>query len=141
MPVDELRTAVDELMGQAKDDLAELVSFKSVADPKQYPPDECRKAAAWVVDAFSEVGLQDVTASPTPDGRASTVRLTLILPDGPGGEPPNEHFAKDLIAASRSGMDQDCAIWDHIDLSAPQFKPEDKAAVGFQEFCRSFREA
>jgi acetylornithine deacetylase/succinyl-diaminopimelate desuccinylase-like protein len=55
-------------MGRAKDDLAELVSFQSVADPKQYPPEECEKAAQWVIDAFTEVGLQDVTASPTPDG-------------------------------------------------------------------------
>ena len=68
MPVDELRPAVQALMGRAKDDLAELVAFKSVADPKQYPPEECEKAAQWVVDAFAEVGLQDVTVSPTPDG-------------------------------------------------------------------------
>ena len=43
-------------MGRAKDDLAELVAFRSVADPKQYPPEECEKAAQWVVDAFTEVG-------------------------------------------------------------------------------------
>ena len=68
MPADDLREAVAGLMGRAKGDLAELVAFKSVADPKQYPPEECEKAAQWVVDAFTEVGLQDVTASPTPDG-------------------------------------------------------------------------
>src|SRR6476619_5599967 len=68
MPADDLREAVAGLMGRAKADLAELVAFKSVADPKQYPPEECDKAARWVIDAFNEVGLQDVTASPTPDG-------------------------------------------------------------------------
>ena len=68
MHADELREAVKGLMGHAKDDLAELVSFQSVADPKQYPPEECDKAAAWVVDAFSAVGMQDVKSSPTPDG-------------------------------------------------------------------------
>ena len=68
MPSDDLRGAVGQLMGRAKDDLAELVSFQSVADAKQYPPEECEKAAQWVIDAFAEVGLQDVTASPTPDG-------------------------------------------------------------------------
>ena len=68
MPVDELRPAVHALMDRAKADLAELVSFQSVADPKQYPPEECEKAAQWVVDAFAEVGLQDVTMAPTPDG-------------------------------------------------------------------------
>lgn len=68
MPTDDLRAAVSGLMGRAKDDLAELVAFQSVADPKQYPPEECHKAAQWVVDAFTEVGLQDVAMSPTPDG-------------------------------------------------------------------------
>jgi acetylornithine deacetylase/succinyl-diaminopimelate desuccinylase-like protein len=68
MPADDLRETVAGLMGRAKDDLAELVAFKSVADPKQYPPEECDKAAQWVIEAFTEVGLQDVAASPTPDG-------------------------------------------------------------------------
>ena len=68
MPADDLRETVAGLMGRAKNDLAELVAFKSVADPKQYPPEECDKAAQWVIDAFTEVGLEDVTASPTPDG-------------------------------------------------------------------------
>jgi acetylornithine deacetylase/succinyl-diaminopimelate desuccinylase-like protein len=64
----DLRASVAGLMARAKDDLAELVAFKSVADPKQYPPEECERAAQWVVDAFAEVGLRDVTKSPTPDG-------------------------------------------------------------------------
>jgi cysteinylglycine-S-conjugate dipeptidase len=68
MPPDDLRDAIHELMPRAKDDLSELVAFKSVADPKQYPAEECTRAAQWVVDAFAEVGLQDVTASPTSDG-------------------------------------------------------------------------
>jgi cysteinylglycine-S-conjugate dipeptidase len=63
-----MREAVSGLMDRAKTDLAELVSFRSVADPKQYPPEECDKAAQWVVDAFTDVGLKDVIASPTPDG-------------------------------------------------------------------------
>jgi acetylornithine deacetylase/succinyl-diaminopimelate desuccinylase-like protein len=64
----DLAEAVSGLMDRAKADLAELVAFRSVADAKQYPPEECEKAAQWVVDAFAEVGLQDVAASPTPDG-------------------------------------------------------------------------
>ena len=53
-------------MGRAKDDLAELVAFQSVADPKQYPPEECRAAADWVVDAFTDTGFTDMAKSPTP---------------------------------------------------------------------------
>jgi cysteinylglycine-S-conjugate dipeptidase len=68
MPVDDLRAAVRGLMPRAKVDLAELVAFRSVADPKQYPPEECQRAAQWVIDGFTEAGLQDVRMSPTPDG-------------------------------------------------------------------------
>src|SRR6478735_4447289 len=68
MPAADLREAVKGLMGRAKDDLAELVAFKSVADAKQFPPEECQKAAQWVVDAFAAAGLQDVQMSLTPDG-------------------------------------------------------------------------
>jgi acetylornithine deacetylase/succinyl-diaminopimelate desuccinylase-like protein len=64
----ELRAAVSGLMPQARHDLAELVAFRSVADAKQYPPEECEQAAQWVVDAFTAAGLQDVAPSPTPDG-------------------------------------------------------------------------
>src|SRR5512132_211743 len=39
MPADNLRGAITELMGRAQTDLAELVAFRSVADPKQFPPD------------------------------------------------------------------------------------------------------
>jgi acetylornithine deacetylase/succinyl-diaminopimelate desuccinylase-like protein len=68
MPPDDLREAVKALMSRARGDLAELVAFRSVADPKQFPPEECEKAAQWVVDAFTEVGFGDVAMSPTPDG-------------------------------------------------------------------------
>jgi cysteinylglycine-S-conjugate dipeptidase len=64
----DLGEAVSGLMDRAKADLSELVAFRSVADAKQYPPEECDKAADWVVDAFTDVGLEDVRASPTPDG-------------------------------------------------------------------------
>jgi cysteinylglycine-S-conjugate dipeptidase len=81
VPADDLRTTIGGLMGRAKDDLAELVAFQSVADPKQYPPEECEKAARWVVDAFAEVGLSDVKASPTPDG-SMAVHGHAPAPDG-----------------------------------------------------------
>src|ERR1700753_813361 len=68
MPPDDLREAVLGLMPRAKQDLAELVAFKSVADPNQFPPEECERAARWVVDAFTDVGLDDMSMSATPDG-------------------------------------------------------------------------
>jgi acetylornithine deacetylase/succinyl-diaminopimelate desuccinylase-like protein len=81
MPADDLRRAVAGLMGRAKDDLAELVAFRSVADPKQYPAEECTRAARWVVDAFADVGLRNVTASPTSDG-STAVHGHAPGPDG-----------------------------------------------------------
>jgi acetylornithine deacetylase/succinyl-diaminopimelate desuccinylase-like protein len=80
---DTLRSTIAGLMPRARQDLAELVAFRSVADPKQQPPEECEKAARWVIDAFAEVGLQDVTASPTPDG---SMAVHGCLP-GPEGSP------------------------------------------------------
>jgi cysteinylglycine-S-conjugate dipeptidase len=65
---DEVRAKVGELMRGAREDLARLVSFRSVADPKLFPPEECTKAAQYVVDAFSGAGLQDVRLMDTPDG-------------------------------------------------------------------------
>jgi len=81
MPVDDLRDAVRGLMARAKDDLAELVAFRSVADARQYPVEECEKAAQWVVDAFADVGLQDVKMSLTPDG-SKAVHGHAPGPDG-----------------------------------------------------------
>jgi acetylornithine deacetylase/succinyl-diaminopimelate desuccinylase-like protein len=68
-------------MGRARDDLAQLVSFRSVADPKLYPPEECTAAAAWLIDAFREVGLQDMSMSPTADG-SMAVHGHAPAPDG-----------------------------------------------------------
>ncbi len=81
MPVDDLRPAIGDLMDRARDDLATLVAFRSVADPRQYPPEECRAAAQWVVDAFAEVGLRDVRMSRTPDGSLA-VHGASPAPDG-----------------------------------------------------------
>ncbi|MFG1796874.1 dipeptidase [Nocardia sp. NPDC049149] len=69
----ELRAAVAALMPQAKTDLAQLVSFKSVADPRQFPASECDLAAQWVADAFAAVGLTDVGLHETPDGSKAVI--------------------------------------------------------------------
>ena len=71
--VDGVRSKVRALMPQAKDDLAQLVAFKSVADPKQFSPDECERAANWLLDAFGALGFQDIAAHLTPDGSKAVV--------------------------------------------------------------------
>jgi acetylornithine deacetylase/succinyl-diaminopimelate desuccinylase-like protein len=69
----DLRAKVRALMPQAKADLATLVSFKSVADARQFPPEQCHKAASWVRDAFAAVGLTDAELHETPDGSKAVV--------------------------------------------------------------------
>ncbi|MBB5083782.1 dipeptidase [Nonomuraea endophytica] len=64
----ELRERVAALMPRAKKDLAELVAFRSVADARQFPPEECEKAAQWVLDAFAQVGFSDARLVETADG-------------------------------------------------------------------------
>jgi len=68
-----VRGKVQALMPQVKDDLAQLVAFRSVADPKQFPPDECRRAADWLLEAFGGLGFQDIAAHPTPDGSKAVI--------------------------------------------------------------------
>ena len=83
MSTDELRAKVRGLMPQAKDDLAELVAIRSVADPEQFPPEECERAAQWLIDAFSKVGLSDLAAHETPDGSKAVFGQAPAPPGAP----------------------------------------------------------
>jgi cysteinylglycine-S-conjugate dipeptidase len=80
---DSVKADVRGLMPQARTDLEELVRFQSVADAKQFPPEECEKAASWVIDAFGALGFKDVAAHPTPDGSKAVVGHR----PGPEGSP------------------------------------------------------
>src|SRR5690349_22847580 len=64
----DLRERVAGLMGRVRPELAELVAIRSVADPRQYPPEECARAARWVVDKFAAEGFTDVRLEETADG-------------------------------------------------------------------------
>jgi len=63
-----MRDRIDALMGRARSDLADLVAIRSVADPRQYPPSECLRAAQWVADHFAELGFTDLALEETIDG-------------------------------------------------------------------------
>ena len=65
--VADLRARIGELMAaSAWSELAELVSLKSVADPRQFPPEECAKTAEWVRDRFAQLGFADARLERTP---------------------------------------------------------------------------
>src|SRR5258705_5294638 len=70
-------------MPRAREDLAELVSFRSVADPRQFPASESEKAARWITRALLEEGFVDVAAVDTPDGTQSVYGLLPGPVDAP----------------------------------------------------------
>ncbi|MEV0303169.1 dipeptidase [Streptomyces prasinus] len=71
MPSHPVAVTVASLMPRAKEELAELVAFKSVADFDQFPRGESEGAARWVADALTAEGFQDVALLDTPDGTQS----------------------------------------------------------------------
>jgi acetylornithine deacetylase/succinyl-diaminopimelate desuccinylase-like protein len=64
----DLRERIAGLMGQVRAELAELVAIPSVADPRQFPPEECARAARWVRDAFAGAGFADAWLAEMSDG-------------------------------------------------------------------------
>ena len=60
-------------MQQARTELGELVAIRSVADPRQFPPEECAAAAQWVLGKFSELGFSDAHLAETADGSQAVV--------------------------------------------------------------------
>ncbi|WP_333743577.1 dipeptidase [Streptomyces ardesiacus] len=62
---------VASLMPRAKEELAALVAFKSVADFDQFPRSESEGAAEWISTALRTEGFQDVALLDTPDGTQS----------------------------------------------------------------------
>ncbi|RZU65331.1 acetylornithine deacetylase/succinyl-diaminopimelate desuccinylase-like protein [Microterricola gilva] len=69
----DLRSTIADRMTGAREELAELVAFRSVADPRQYPTEECSRAAHWVLDKFAALGFADARLEETPDGSFAVV--------------------------------------------------------------------
>ena len=80
----DLKSRITELMPQARAELAELVAIKSVADPRQFPPEECHRAAQWVLDHFAALGFDDARLAETADGSNAVVgSRQCAQPDAP----------------------------------------------------------
>jgi acetylornithine deacetylase/succinyl-diaminopimelate desuccinylase-like protein len=69
----DLRARIAEQMPGAHAELAELVAFRSVADPRQYPAEECERCAQWVLGKFSELGFADARLAETADGSLAVI--------------------------------------------------------------------
>ncbi|MEE2032395.1 dipeptidase [Rhodococcus chondri] len=76
-----LRERVRDAMPVARTELATLVAFRSVADPRQFPAEECVGAASWVRDAFAAAGIANIDLLETSDGSLAVVGHTPA-PDG-----------------------------------------------------------
>jgi len=70
-------------MPQAKADLRDMVSMRSVHDAALFPPVECDRMVDFLVDAFTEVGLEDVRGHETADGS----QVVCGHREGPAGAP------------------------------------------------------
>src|SRR4029453_17327033 len=71
--MEDLRQRIADLMPVVRDELAELVALRSVADPRQYPAEECERAAQWVLEKFADIGFSDARLAKTADGSMAVV--------------------------------------------------------------------
>ncbi|WP_442972062.1 dipeptidase [Rhodococcus sp. P1Y] len=69
----EVRARVAADMPRAWRELSDLVRFRSVADERQYPRQECVGAAEWVRDAFLDAGITSAELIDTVDGSLAVV--------------------------------------------------------------------
>ena len=69
----DLRARIADLMPHARTELADFVALRSVADPRQFPPEECLRAAQWVRERFTELGFADCRLEETPDNSNAVV--------------------------------------------------------------------
>lgn len=81
----ELRERVRSLMSAGvQTELAEIVAIPSVADARQFPPENCATAAEWVRDKFAGLGFDDAHLEQTPDGSNAVVgTCAATVPDAP----------------------------------------------------------
>lgn len=78
----ELQRRIADLMPAMRDELAELVALRSVADPRQFPPEECQQAAEWVRAKFAGLGFE-TSLEETDDGSLAVVGSRLVDPGAP----------------------------------------------------------
>ncbi|WP_308071111.1 dipeptidase [Rhodococcus sp. I2R] len=68
-----VRSSVAADMPRARRELSELIAFRSVADERQYPREECVAAAEWVRGAFLDAGIESAELIETIDGSYAVV--------------------------------------------------------------------
>ncbi|MGD9985450.1 M20/M25/M40 family metallo-hydrolase [Pseudonocardia sp.] len=69
----DLRQRVAASMPRVWAELGQLVAFRSVADARQWPVEECVHAGEWVAEAFRGEGFADARLVPTVEGGGAVV--------------------------------------------------------------------
>ena len=82
MSVDALRDAVKGLMPQAKSDLTEMVSCKSVHDAAQFPVSECDRMVDWLVTRSPRSACRTSPRTSTARRQQGRPRRTRPAPTG-----------------------------------------------------------
>jgi hypothetical protein len=79
-------------------------------------------------------------ATPGENGQC-TIRVSVALPAGPGGEPPDPQLVRALLRDSKLAYDQDVTVWENLIPGAPsRFDTGDELIVAFRKFCKTFTE-
>ncbi len=81
--LDDLRSNIHDGLSTIRAELAALVAMRSIADARQAPPEECRRAAEWVRNAFQGAGIGHIELIETSDGSNAVVGYE----PGPAGTP------------------------------------------------------
>lgn len=99
-----MREYIDSQIPAALEELAELVSFRSVADAAVEDPEQCRLAAQWVQRALIAEGITDTRVQRTPDGTEAVIGHY----QGPQGTPRVLLYAHyDVQPAPAEGWESD----------------------------------
>jgi 3-ketosteroid 9alpha-monooxygenase subunit A len=80
-------------------------------------------------------------ATPTSPGHCA-IRLLVAIPRGGTNGVPTVDAIGSLLAGSRLAFEQDMAIWEHMDTSAPShFVRGDALVLAYRDFCARFEPA
>src|SRR3974377_1516650 len=77
----DLRERIASLTGQMRLQLGGTRAPPAGGAPRQFPPEECTRAAQWVRDAFAGVGFSDARLAEMSDGSQA------VLGSRPGPDP------------------------------------------------------
>jgi hypothetical protein len=99
----------------------------------------CYSPGIMIAEIGGAMPYRIITAA-TPDReRGSKIHLSLAVPQAPDISSPDKHDFQFLLEQSKSGLEKDNQIWEHLarDIS-PQFTARDASVIEFQKFCQEF---